>query len=229
MTEPRDLVIVGAGGLGRETVAAVRAMNAVHPAFTLRGFLDDDPARLGTEVDGLPVLGPIDRDHLGEIPDAQVIVCAGSAHARFSRPRLVARLGLPVDRFATVVHPSAVMPDGCRLGAGSVVLAASVSTTAVEIGEHVVMMPAVVFAHDVAVGSFVTFGAGVRLGGNVTAGEGSYLGAGAVVREGCHVGAWSVVGMGAAVLHDVPPAEAWVGNPARRLRALELPPDAEGA
>ena len=38
-------------------------------------------------------------------------------------------------------------------------------------------------------------------------------------------GAWALAGMGAVVLDDVPPAEVWVGVPARRLRAVELPAD----
>jgi sugar O-acyltransferase (sialic acid O-acetyltransferase NeuD family) len=223
----RELVIVGAGGLGRETAAAVRAQNAASttPSFARLGFLDDDPALSGTSVDGVPVLGPVDPELLATMPDAQVVVCTGGVSDRFSWRRIVARLGLPTDRYATVVHPSAVLADGCTLGPGSVVLAAVVATTAVELGAHVVVMPTTVVTHDDAVGSFVTFGAGVKLAGGVTVGDGAYLGAGALVREGGHIGAWSVVGMGAVVLGDVPTGEAWVGNPARRLRTLELPPD----
>ena len=77
MTAPRDLLIVGSGGLGREAVAAVRAINSVQPTFTLRGYLDDNPERAGTEVDGLEVLGPIERGRVDDFPDAQVVVCAG--------------------------------------------------------------------------------------------------------------------------------------------------------
>jgi sugar O-acyltransferase (sialic acid O-acetyltransferase NeuD family) len=227
MTAARELVIVGAGGLGRETAAAVRAANAAatKPPFTLLGFLDDDPALSGTTVDGIPVLGPVDHGQLAALPDAQVVVCTGSATDRFSRRRIVARLGLPIERYATVVHPSAVLADGCTLGPGSILLASVVATIGVELGAHVVVMPTSVFTHDNAVGSFVTFGAGAKLAGRVTVGDGAYLGAGALVREGCSVGSWSVVGMGAVVLDDVPPGEAWVGNPARRLLALESPSD----
>lgn len=226
MTTPQELLIVGAGGLGREAVATVRAMNAVRPTFTPLGFLDDDPDRAGTKVDGLEVLGPIDpfgRSRIADFPDAQVVVCAGSAHARFNRLRIVARLQLPADRYATVVHPTAVLPDGLVVGPGCVILATVVVTTAIEIGAHVVMMPGVTVAHDGTVGSFVTFGSGARLAGGVVVDDGAYLGAGALVREGCRIGAWSLVGMGAVVLSDIPPGEAWVGNPARRLRSLDLP------
>jgi sugar O-acyltransferase (sialic acid O-acetyltransferase NeuD family) len=230
MTAARELIIVGAGGLGREAVAAVRAANAAAaaPPFALRGFLDDDPALSGTEVDGVPVLGPVDAEHLAALPDALVVVCTGSATDRFSRRRIVARLGLPAERYATVVHPSAILPDGCTLGPGSIVLASVVATTGVQIGAHVVVMPTAVFTHDDAVGSFVTFGTGTKLAGRVAVGDGAYLGAGALVREGCAIGSWSVVGMGAVVLDGVPMGEAWVGNPARRLLAVELPPDDAG-
>jgi sugar O-acyltransferase (sialic acid O-acetyltransferase NeuD family) len=226
MTAPQELMIAGAGGLGRETAAAVRAANAATatPPFHLLGFLDDDPELAGVAVDGVAVLGPVDREQLAARPDAQVVVCTGSATDRFSRRRIVARLGIPAEQYATVVHPSAVLGDGCTLGPGCVVLSAAVATMAVELGAHVVVMPTTVFTHDDAVGSFVTFGAGAKLAGRVTVGDGAYLGAGVLVREGCSVGAWSVVGMGAVVLDDVPPAEAWVGNPAHRLR-VELPTD----
>src|SRR5258706_449321 len=53
----QPLVIVGAGGFARETAAAVLAVNAVGPQWTLGGFLDDDPALWGTERLGVPILG----------------------------------------------------------------------------------------------------------------------------------------------------------------------------
>ena len=56
----RDLLIAGAGGLARATASAVAAINAVDPQWTLRGFLDDDPALHGASRSGVPVLGGVD-------------------------------------------------------------------------------------------------------------------------------------------------------------------------
>jgi sugar O-acyltransferase (sialic acid O-acetyltransferase NeuD family) len=224
VSAPPELLLVGAGGLGRETAAAVRALNSLRPTYTLLGFLDDDLAT-DTEVDGLPVLGPATPDTLARHPDARVTVCTAGTVDRFSRRRLVTRLGLHADRSATVVHPGADLAEGCPPGPGSIVLASAVTTTATAIGAHVVVMPGVVLTHDDEVGDFVTFGAGVRLGGSVVVATGAYLGAGALVRERCRIGEWSVVGMGAVVLGDVAPGEVCVGNPARHLRTLELPED----
>jgi sugar O-acyltransferase (sialic acid O-acetyltransferase NeuD family) len=219
---PPELVLVGAGGFARETAEAVRAVNALAPAWRLLGHLDDDPRLHGTAVDGLPVLGPLTE--LEQLPRAQVVVCTGHPGNYFSRKRLVERLALAPERYATVVHPTAVLPASVRVGRGSVLLAGVVATAAATVGAHVAMMPGAVLTHDGVVGDYATVAAGVRLAGGVRVEEGAYLGAGALVRERCRVGAWSLVGMGAVVLGDVPPREVWAGVPARRLRSVDVPP-----
>lgn len=215
---PVPLLVVGAGGFARETAEAVRA-GARDPAagrLDLLGFLDDDPGRHGTEVDGVPVLGPTDA--VADHPGARVVVCTGRPADFGSRRRIVERLDLDPERYATVVHPSAVLAPSTRLGAGVVALASVVATTSVRVGGHVAIMPGVVLTHDDDVGDYTTFGSGVRLGGGVSVGPGAYLGAAAVVREGLRVGAGALVGMGSVVVRDVPAGEVWVGVPARRLR-----------
>ena len=52
-----SLLIIGSGGFGRETAQA--ALDGGFAGDVL-GFLDDDPARQGTFVNGLPIVGPID-------------------------------------------------------------------------------------------------------------------------------------------------------------------------
>ncbi|MFV2100541.1 acetyltransferase [Micromonospora sp. LOL_024] len=226
----RDLVIVGAGGFARETAAAVRAINGVRPTWRLRGFLDDNPALRGTQRAGLPVLGVIDL--LADLPDAAVVICVGNPRDYAARQRIVRRLGLPAERYPTIVHPAAQVGAGSAVGPGTVLLAGAVLTADVTVGAHVAVMPQVVLTHDDRVADHVTLASGVRLGGGVVLGTGAYLGAAALIRESVTVGEWSLVGMGSVVLRDVPPAEVWLGNPARRLRAARpgrLAPQVEPA
>jgi sugar O-acyltransferase (sialic acid O-acetyltransferase NeuD family) len=219
----RELLLVGAGGFGRETAEAVRAINQRNESWKLLGFLDEAPALQGGEVDGLPVLGPIDA--VDRYPDAALTVCTGHPRNYFSRKRIVRRLGLDPARYATLVHPGAALATSTAVGPGSVVLAGVVTTAAVQLGAHVAVMPGVVLTHDDVVADYATFGAGARLAGRVRVDEGAYVGSGALVRENRTIGAWSLVGMGSVVLDDVPPGEVWVGVPARRLRAVDLPSD----
>lgn len=211
----RRLVLVGAGGLAREAAEAVRAVNAVRSSFELVGCVDDDPARHGDLVAGLPVLGAVS---LLDDLDACALACVGSARDPESRLRVVQKCGLEAERWATVVHPAAVLPPGCALGEGTLVLAGVVVTTSLAIGPHVIVMPGTVLTHDDQVEAGATLAAGVRLSGAVHVGRTAYVGTGALVREGVHIGAGAVVGMGAVVLADIGPHEVWVGAPARLLR-----------
>lgn len=206
----KDLVIVGAGGFARETAAAAAAI------WRVRGFVDDDPALHGTVRSGLPILGAVDS--VLAMPDAAVVVCVGNPRAYDARQRIVERLGLPGERYATVVHPAAEIGAGSVVGPGSVLLAGTVLTADVTVGSHVAVMPQAVLTHDDRVGDYATVASGVRLGGGVAIGTGAYVGAGALIREGVTVGARSLVGMGSVVLRDVPPEQVWAGNPAGKLR-----------
>ncbi|HET9168050.1 MAG TPA: acetyltransferase [Actinospica sp.] len=215
----RDLLIVGAGGFARETAQLLAAcMPALAKSLRLLGFLDDDPALTGWNVDGVPVLGPSTMVY--DTPHAGVVLCVGSPRDPLSRMRLAERLDLPAQRYATVVHPTASVSVDSVIGPGSVLLAQSVLTAGVRVGAHVAVMPRVVLTHDDEIGDFATLASGVTLGGGVRVGRGAYLGAGAMVRENLAIGAGALVGMGSVVLRDVPPGEVWAGNPACRLRAV---------
>ncbi len=215
----RDLFVVGAGGFGRETVEAIRALNASRApgdSWRLLGYLDDDPALTGTLVDGVPVLGGISE--LKGMPDACVVVCTGRPDNYASRPRIVRALGLRPERYATIIHPAASVSASSRVGPGSVLLAHTTLTAAVSIGSHVTVMPHVTLTHDDVIEDYVTLASGAGLGGGVRIGAGAYIGAGALVREGRTVGSGALVGMGAVVTTDVPARQVWAGVPARYLR-----------
>jgi sugar O-acyltransferase (sialic acid O-acetyltransferase NeuD family) len=217
---PTGLLIVGAGGLARETAAAVHAINEHKRTFRLLGFLDDNPALHGTVRDGVTILGG--SSMVDDSPEVAVVVCVASPRDQLVRARVVERLGLPSHRYATLIHPSASVGAGCQVGPGSILLAQTVLTADVTVGEHVAVMPQTVLTHDDVIERYATLASGVRLGGTVRLGEGCYIGAGALVREGLTIGAGALIGMGSTVLHDVPAGEVWIGSPARP-RAARVP------
>jgi len=208
-----DLVILGAGGFARETVSAIDG------SWNLIGFLDDDPSLIGTTRAGYPIIGALHRVH--ELDGVQFVLGLANSSRPDIRRRIVRRLGLPAERFATIVHPSAEVGVGCAIGPGTVLLAGTVLTADVTVGAHVAVMPQTVLTHDDVIEDYVTIAAGVRLGGGARIGMTAYLGAGALIRESVTIGAGALIGMGAVVLADVPPDQVWVGNPARHLRTLQ--------
>jgi sugar O-acyltransferase (sialic acid O-acetyltransferase NeuD family) len=209
---PRPLLLVGGGGLAREVLAAVRLLPGDWKPI---GSLDDDPRRHGADLDGVPVLGS--SALLGDFPDAAVVACVANARRPGARLGFVRQLELTDDRWATVVHPAASVPDGSILGPGTVLLASVVVTTPLRIGAHVLAMPHVLITHDDKIADGVTFAGRASLGGAVTVGECAYLGQSSSVREMLSIGARAVIGMGSVVLKDVPADEIWAGVPAEKI------------
>jgi sugar O-acyltransferase (sialic acid O-acetyltransferase NeuD family) len=222
MAVPRPLLLIGAGGFGREAAEALHALNHVdRPVWLLLGFLDDDPATHGTLLGRSPVLGPIDLVH--DHADAQVVICTGRPENYVSRRTIAARLELDEHRYATIVHPTAAIGASCRVGEGSVVLAHAALTADVAVGRHVAAMPHVVLTHDVQVGDWATLASGVRAGGGCRIAEEAYVGSGACLRERVTVGRRAMVGMGSVVTRDVPAERLWFGAPARDVSRAPLP------
>lgn len=209
---PRPLLLLGAGGLAREALAAARAMPEVWKPI---GALDDDRTRHGREIDGLPVLGDLELAH--EYPFAAVLACIANSRRPASRARVDERLCLPAERWATVVHPAASLAPGVEVGHGSILLAGVVVTAPQRIGRHVVAMPHVLLTHDDQVGDHATLAGGVKLGGGVRVRPRAYVGQGALIREYVEIGEEAVIGMGAVVLSSVPPRQTWAGVPARPI------------
>lgn len=209
-----DLVIVGAGGLGRETAVLVDAVNAVCPAWRLLGFVDDAPDTHGTRPLGHAVLGAVDalgdRDAFPDAPHGAVAV--GDPDAR---RRLCRRLDAAGGRLATLVHPSVALPPGTVPGPGTLVFQGAALMANVRIGRGVVVDVHATVGHDARLDAFATLSPGVNVSGHARVCAGARLGAGAVVLPGVTVGAGATLGAGAVATRDVPPGATAVGVPAR--------------
>lgn len=207
------VLVLGAGGNCRDIVDAMTDVNRARGerVFEPLGYLDDDPAK--SELSGLPVLGPLASwtEHEG----VHFVDGLNGEQLTARKAALLAGLGIPADRFATVVHPTASVSSLATVGTGTVLLQNVTVNSAARIGDHVMVLPNSVVSHDTVVEDFSYLTPGVVLAGYVRVGTGAYLGAGAIVKHRVTIGAGAVVGMGSVVVHDVAPGATVKGNPAR--------------
>lgn len=207
----KPLVIVGAGGHGREVFGLLLHSGRGH---LVAGFVDDSLALQASEVDSKPVLGTLawltDRAF-----EYRAVVAVGDNRTRKKIATMLSAAGVA---FVTVVAGDAIVSPFATMGEGSMIFNGVVINTGAVVGAHAILNLQATMSHDTRVGAYAHVASGARLAGGATLGEGCELGAGAVVNPGVSVGEWAVIGSGAAVVSDIPGTAVAVGVPARVTR-----------
>ncbi len=212
-----DCVIIGAGGHGR-VVLDIMQHEGRHEVV---GFLDSNPDLHGRLMDGVEVLGPIQR--LASLKDQGVrgaIVAVGHNGTRRSFGEQVQRLGHELVR---AVNPSANIASNVSIGRGVEVAAGALVCAHCQIGDGVILNTGCLVDHETMIGTACHLCPGVKIAGRVTIESGAFVGIGATVIQHVRVGHDAVIGAGAVVLKDVPPMSTVVGLPAREVKSLSNP------
>lgn len=210
-----DLLVIGAGGFGRETLDVIEAMNrAGTAAYHVTGVADDGPraqslARLGER--GYRHLGSI----AGVVKDSPLGSYALAIGAPEDRRRVAAFMDAAGWRPVTLFHPAAGIGSRPDIGEGCIVCAGVQVSTNVRLGRYVHLNPNATVGHDAVVAEFVSVNPGVILSGEVEIETGVLVGSGAVVLQGLSVGHSSTIGALSCVTRDVPPNVVVKGVPGR--------------
>lgn len=210
----RELLIVGAGGSGREVAWLARDIHGADLRIT---FAVESAWLSEAVIDGINVIA------LDDAPRTKIrnfVVAIGDFKAR---RRLVATCEAFGFRPATLVHPSVLHSSRVEFGQGSIICAGTTVTTNVRIGRHVHINVGCTLSHDVVIGDFATLSPGAHLSGHIQVQDDVFLGTGVNVINGVAgnplvLGRGAVAAAGACVTRSVPPGAMVAGVPATRKR-----------
>jgi UDP-perosamine 4-acetyltransferase len=207
-------VILGGGGHARVVIEALRAEGRLEPA----AIVDADPARKGTAIFGVPVVGgDAELPALRAAGVTHAVAGVGGVRDNAPRHRLLEAARAAGFHPAGVIHPSAMVSPSARLAPSVQVLAGAVIGPEAQLADGVVVNTRAVVEHDCRIGEYAHIASGAVLAGTVTVGPLAHIGAGAVVRQKISIGRGAVIGAGAAVVKDVADGDVVVGVPARLL------------
>lgn len=211
------VIIVGAGGHGLVVADALLAQGR-----EVIGYVDADAAMQGQTLLGLPVLGGdavLEQHRKDAIELANGIGGAGDLPSVANgsvRRGVQQQLEAAGWRFASVIHPQAIVSVHAVIEPGAQVLAGAVVQALAHIERGAIVNTRAVVEHHAHVGAFSHIAPGAVLCGHVVIGAESHVGANAVVRQGITLAERVVAGMGAAVVRNVA-SGAVTGVPARNM------------
>ena len=212
----KSVVVVGAGGFGREVLEIFKDHNRVSKTWNILGFIDENKELHGKMVNGYPVLGGLDWLRRNNSNDLGCVCAIGTCE---TRKRVVERLHEIGVSFYNAIHSSVIMSEFVDLGQGVIICAGSILTVDIKIGDHVHIDTNCTIAHDAVIESYCRLNPGVKINGNNHLGEGVYVGSGTTFVQQVSVGSWSIIGAGAVVIEDIPEKVVAVGVPAKVVKS----------
>lgn len=208
----KELVIIGAGGMGRDIYWSARCCHGYGEDFIIKGFLDDDLSSQDGFEDYPPLLGTIDNY---KIQENDVFTCSiGNVQ---TKAKVCETLKAKGARFYTLINKTAIVHEHTILGEGCYVGEYALIGTEATIGDNCLIQAFSIIGHDCKIGNYVRIDTHSVIIGGVEIDNRATIHTAAVVSHKVIVGEDAVVAACSFVIKKVKPGTTVCGNPAKRL------------
>lgn len=211
---PKDIVIIGAGGLGREVLWFLEELNSRDNHWNIKGFIDDNPELQNQIVNGYPVIGTVES--LYNYTERTAAACCIAKPE--IRQRLITKLKQNTNiEFPNIIAANVRYSDRVEFGTGNVICQSVSMTVDIKIGDFNIINPSCTIGHDVVVGDYVTLYPSVNVSGNVHLSKQIEIGTGSQIIQGLTICEDVIVGAGGVVVRDITKSGTYVGVPVKQL------------
>jgi len=208
----KNLIIIGAGGFGREVYNLAKRCNGYNTDFLIKGFLDDKIDALSEFNYPAKVISSVE-DYKPEKDD--VFVCAlGDVRWKMKCSNIILNKG---GEFFSLIHPSTTVMDNVNLGKGLIIMPNVLISNDSTVGDFVTIQAFTAIGHDCKIGDWCQLNSYSFLGGFCELENGVTLNPQSVLLPKLKVGENAIVGAGSVVIKNVKPKTTVFGNPAKVL------------
>lgn len=205
----KQLIIIGAGGMGRTMFDMARESLGFGTEYEIKGFIDDNLHALDGFENYPPLLGTI-YDYQPEPND--VFICSMGGVAKKKCVETIIGKG---GEFCNIVHCTARIGTNVKIGVGNVIGAYTSIGADAEVGNYNLIQSYTVIGHDAKIGNFnridthVTCVGGIVVANEVDIYTSAVINHNVVIENNAHVGACSFV------IRKVKAGTTVLGNPAK--------------
>jgi len=207
-----DLIIVGAGGLGREVYSWLSQEIKKKPNYKIKGFIDDNPKSLDEFEYPVKVIGTI-SDYFPN-PDEKLVLSILNPE---TKKRIVKSLSQKGAEFYKLIHPTSIIGTNVKIGKGCIICPNCILTNDINLRDFIFINTNSSIGHDAIIGDFTSINGNVHITGRVKIGKECLFGVSAKVIPGRVIEDNVIVGAGSVVIRNVHSNATVFGNPAKKV------------
>jgi sugar O-acyltransferase (sialic acid O-acetyltransferase NeuD family) len=205
----KNIIIVGAGGFGREILYLIKDINKINPTWNIKGFIDDNASALNNIKCDYKIIGSINEYE----PDRADFFAIGIANPK-TKEKIINNLKSKDAKFATLISPYAYISGYVELGEGCIIFPMSTIGDCAKIGNFVHVAGSMI-GQDSIIGDYSTT-TGYSNIVSATLGKRVFVGSHAVILNERKIGDDAFICAGSIVFHHVKPGVKVFGYPARK-------------
>lgn len=214
----KKIVLYGAGGFGREVATMIEVINYLNPTYELMGFLaDGEQYHEGVVINGYPWLGA--REWI--LKNRENVYCNCTIGDPFVKATIQKELTDKGVKFETIIAAGSFISGYTEIGKGCVIYGGATVSVNCKIGDGVLLNQGCNIGHDVTIGDYTVVMPGTGISGACQIGSQVSIGGHAFILPHKKVGDKAVVAAGSIVFSNVRESSTVIGNPAKRMKALE--------
>ncbi|MDD3534871.1 MAG: acetyltransferase [Candidatus Cloacimonetes bacterium] len=214
MSDKKNIIIVGAGGFGRELESWIESDPQKKHKWIIKGYLHDFKGKnpLENYQTDYRVLGSF-YDYQFDSDDYCLIAISDWKWKKEIYNSLLGKV-----KILTYIDSRALVGKFSEIGEGSVICPFVAISTDVRIGKCVTINVGTQIGHDCRIGSFTSIMSQVEIGGHCNVGERVFIGSHANIIPQRHIGDDAFVGAGSVIISNIKAGKRYFGNP-----AIEIP------